>query len=42
MWEQIKIDKLIEGKLYDVMDGQRLSLVIIFHQQEIEKENERM
>ena len=23
MWEQIKIDKLIEGKLYDVMDGQR-------------------
>ena len=30
MWEQIKINKLIEGKLYEVMDGQRFVVKATF------------
>ena len=30
MWEQIKIDKLIQGKVYEVMDGQRFVVKATF------------
>lgn len=30
MWEQIKIDKLIQGQVYEVMDGQRFVVKATF------------
>lgn len=30
MWEQIKIDKLIEGQVYEVMDSQRFVVKATF------------